>query len=244
MTSELPAGRVAIVDYGMGNLFSVKRACEQVGLSATITNSSKEVHQADATILPGVGAFGDAMAALTELGLVESLRETAASGKPLLGICLGMQLFMTASHEFGQHRGLGIVEGEVVQLEPSRDDGRKLKVPQVGWNRIHSVGQSVGQTEDRQGDPVASTSWTGTLLEGLSEGEFMYFVHSFYPKPSQTEVFLSTTRYGEVDFCSSFQQGSVFACQFHPERSGAAGLRIYRNLGNLIATSRLEHSSV
>ena len=129
--------KVAIADYGIGNLFSVRHACEQVGLEASITTSSKEIVTASAVILPGVGAFGDAMAALERLGLKSALRDFAASGRPILGICLGMQLLMTQSHEFGRHRGLNIVEGEVLRLKEFTEEERRLKVPHVGWNRIY-----------------------------------------------------------------------------------------------------------
>ncbi|MFQ5801304.1 MAG: imidazole glycerol phosphate synthase subunit HisH [Candidatus Methylomirabilales bacterium] len=228
--------KVAIVDYGMGNLFSVKHACEHVGLKASITASNLEILAADAVILPGVGAFGDAMKMLTRLDLERALLDFAASGKQLVGICLGMQLLMTESHEFGQHRGLGIIEGEVVRLEESVDGVRRLKVPQVGWNRIYTVRQSVPPYEDR----TDSSPWQGTLLEGLPDGEFMYFVHSFYPRTIDPTVVLSATRYGQIEFRSSLRLGNVFACQFHPERSGPQGLHIYRNLARSITRSRLE----
>lgn len=222
---ETPSARVAIVDYGMGNLFSVQRACEHVGLQVMISACADEVLRADAVILPGVGAFGDAMAELTRLGLVEVLRDVAASGKPLMGICLGMQLFMTESHEFGWHKGLGLIEGEVVRFDAPRRGSQILKVPQVGWNRIFKAGQD---------------AWQASLLEGLQDGEFMYFVHSFYARPVDPSVVLATSRYGHIEFCSSLRRGNLFACQFHPERSGAQGLRIYRSLASQLWRSLME----
>jgi len=213
---------VAIIDYGMGNLFSVKHACEHVGLKARITSSYREVLAADAVILPGVGAFGDAMAALGQLRLVDVLGEVAVSGKTLVGICLGMQLLMSGSYEFGYHHGLGIIEGEVVRFDESTRGAIKLKVPQVGWNQIYRT--SYG-------------SWDDSLLEGLKDGEFMYFVHSFHVKPTDSSLVLSMTSYGHIEFCSSFRRGNVFACQFHPERSGRHGLRVYRNLARHIKGS-------
>jgi len=213
-----PAARVAIVDYGMGNLFSVQQALAHVGLEATITAEAGRLMSADAVILPGVGAFGDAMAELTRRDLVTPLREAVASGKPVVGICLGMQLLMSESLEFGRHRGLGFIEGDVVRLTGP-------KVPQVGWNRIWLVDRG---------------SWDGTLLEGLPEGAYFYFVHSFYVRPMEAALTLSTTRYGSVEFCSSLRRGNVFACQFHPERSGPAGLALYRNLATQIAQARAE----
>jgi len=219
--------QVAIVDYGMGNLFSVKHACEQAGLGTSITASSKEILASSAVILPGVGAFGDAMETLQRLDLVSVLRDVAASGKPMLGICLGMQLLMTESHEFGRHRGLGIIEGEVVRLIESVDGTRRLKVPHIGWNRIYPRNPTTVL-----GDGLIS--WKGSMLEGLLDGDFMYFVHSFFPRPLDTSAVLSTTRHGPIEFCSSLRSGGVFACQFHPERSGPQGLRVYRNLATSI----------
>ena len=214
---------VAIVDYGLGNLFSVEQACRAAGLDASITHDPKAIERADAVVLPGVGAFGDAMATLRRLDLVQVLKDTPASGRPLVGICLGVQLLMTESHEFGRHRGLGLIAGEVVPLEGVREGDRRLKVPQVGWNRVHPHG---GPAVER---------WAGTPLDGLRDGEFMYFVHSFVVVPEDRGVILSVTRYGGVEFCSSVQRGSIFACQFHPERSGRRGLAVYRTLYRLLA---------
>jgi imidazole glycerol-phosphate synthase subunit HisH len=213
---ETPARpRVAIVDFGLGNLFSVSQACRQVGLEARITEDHREVLAAQALILPGVGAFGDAMSALRRLDLAGAIKDFAASGRPLLGICLGMQLLMGHSQEFGHHPGLGLIEGEVVHLGQLQEGGRRLKVPQVGWNRI---------------EPPRAGAWQGSLLEGLEPGEFMYFVHSFYCRPSDPGLTLTHTTYGQVRFCSALTRGGITACQFHPERSGAAGLAVYRNL--------------
>nr|MBI3612722.1 imidazole glycerol phosphate synthase subunit HisH [Nitrospirota bacterium] len=219
--------QVAIVDYGLGNLFSVQHACERAGLKAHITNSKKDILSAAAVILPGVGAFGTAMDALRELDLVEPLRDVVASRTPLVGICLGMQLLLSESHEFGKHKGLGIIEGEVVHLQGSAD-GRCFKVPQVGWNRIHSAGRG----------------WEGSFLEGLAEGEFMYFVHSFYCKPADPGVVAATTRYGALEFCASLRRRTVFACQFHPERSGCEGLKVYRNLAAMINGAQAKEHDV
>jgi imidazole glycerol-phosphate synthase subunit HisH len=214
------APEVAIVDFGLGNLFSVAQACQAVGLRSMITPDRRTIERADAVILPGVGAFGDAMQTLRRLDLVSMLRDTPARGIPLVGICLGVQLLMTESHEFGRHEGLGLIRGEVVRLSNPREHGRKLKVPQVGWNRIHAAGGVGG--------------WTGTPLEGLPDDTFMYFVHSFVVVPEDRSVVRSTTTYGDVEFCSSVGSGQIFACQFHPERSGARGLHVYKNLRKLI----------
>jgi glutamine amidotransferase len=219
------AARVAIVDFGMGNLFSVQRACEQAGLRARVTDRPADLSEADAVILPGVGAFGDAMATLTRLGFVEALRDVAASGKPLFGICLGLQLLMTESQEFGRHRGLGIVAGDVVRFEQPPTEHPVLKVPQVGWNRIAKA---------------PGTSWEGSPLEGVSEGAYMYFVHSFYVRPADPHVALSVSRYGQTTFCSSLRSGNIFACQFHPERSGPIGLGIYRRFAAFLQRAPME----
>ena len=219
---------VAIVDYGLGNLFSVKQACEHMGMRGIITSSSKEIRAADAVILPGVGAFGDAVASLRRLKLIDVLSEVSESGKILVGICLGMQLLMTESFEFGWHQGLDLIQGQVVAFEnPADDSGRSLKVPQVGWNRISAPGFE-GETA------VSVGAWKGSPLEGLRRGEYMYFVHSFYTIPEDDAVRLSNSQYGNIQFCSSLLHHNIFACQFHPERSGAQGLQIYRNLRSLV----------
>lgn len=221
------------MDYGMGNLFNIRRACEHVGIEPVITPLKDEILRADLVILPGVGAFGDAMAALRRLDLVGVLREVASSDKPLIGICLGMQLLMDESYEFGIHEGLGIVGGCVVRLENPREGDRPLKVPQVQWNRIFPSTE-----RHADGEP-----WAGTPLAGLAEGEFMYFSHSFYVRPRNSSVMLSVSRYGNVEFCSALRWRNVFACQFHPERSGAAGLHVYRNVARAVGRARGESAA-
>jgi glutamine amidotransferase len=217
---ELQQPLVAIVDYGLGNLFSVQLACASAGLRAVITSCAHDVLAADAVILPGVGAFGDAMQALHELGLVTVLRHVADTGKPLFGICLGMQLLMTESYEFGRHAGLGLIPGRVVRFErPVDDAGNILKVPHIGWNRIYHQ----------------HNARTPALLQGVANGAYMYFVHSFYVEPVDPRVVWSRSQYGPIEFCSSLRQDHIFACQFHPERSGRQGLRVYHNLAAQIA---------
>lgn len=202
---------VAIVDYNLGNLFSVKQACRKVGLDVRITSDKREILDAAGVILPGVGAFGDAMETLRKFDLVEPLRQVAWSGKPFLGICLGIQLLMEESFEFGHHQGLGIFPGSVIRFEPTVINGQALKVPQVGWNRINR------------------TDHPSKMLEQIPDGAFMYFVHSFYVMPKDTALIATKSRYGAVEFCSSLESGNIFACQYHPERSGNLGLRIYQN---------------
>lgn len=221
--------RVAIVDYGVGNLFSIQHACAKVGLEGVISGDRREIETAAAVILPGMGAFGDAMATLRRLDLVGVLRDTAAEGKPLFGVCLGVQLLMSVGYEFGRHEGLGVIPGEVVRLEPGAAGGRRLKIPQVGWNQIRRAGPA---------------SWQGTALEGLHDGEFMYFVHSYVVAPEDQSLVLSTTQYGDAEFCSSLASGRIFACQFHPERSGRRGLEIYRNFHRLLQDAHAGPRSV
>jgi glutamine amidotransferase len=216
----------AIVDYGLGNLYSVKHACEHAGMRGCITSSADDLKASDVVLLPGVGAYQDAMVSLRKLGLVDTLREIAEMGKPLVGICLGMQLLMTRSYEFGTHDGLNLIQGEVVHFEhPTQTVDRggqieeqTLKVPQIGWNRVVEG--------ERQ--------WENTPLKGLPNDVFMYFVHSYYVKPTDQSVILATTNYGSIEFCSALQSNNIFACQFHPERSGPEGLRIYENLSTQI----------
>ena len=205
--------KLAIVDYGLGNLFSVKQACEHVGIQASITASKHELLHADAVILPGVGAYGNAMEALHKLDIVSVLQEVVAAGTPLVGVCLGMQLLMTESYEFGRYKGLGIIPGSVVRLDQPVEGSRVLKVPHIGWNRLR-----------------AARPWPNTLLGDIADNEYMYFVHSYITQPEDPGIILSTSRYGHIEFCSCLGFRNIFACQFHPERSGAQGLKIYRNL--------------
>lgn len=216
-----------MVDYGVGNLFSVKQACEAVGLQANITSDADAIVAADAVLVPGVGAFGDAMQALKRLDLEIPLIDVAASETPLIGICLGLQLFMTESLEFGRHKGLGIIDGSVARFEEPAQLDRKLKVPHVGWNSIY-------QTRASGADDFPQGAWINSPLAELRDGESMYFVHSFYVQPEDRGLILSTSKYGDVEFCSSLMKNNVFACQFHPERSGFQGLHIYRNLASFI----------
>ena len=201
-------GNVAVLDYGLGNLYSIANACRQVGLQAQITGQASELLKADALILPGVGAFGDAMATLQRLDLVEAVRDFAATGRPLWGICLGIQLLLSESWEFGHHKGLDLIPGEVVPFPT-----QQMKVPHVGWNSVN-----------------AAAPWQGTGMHGAISGELFYFVHSYVVQPSSPQCVLGTTTYGDATFCAVLQQGNIFACQFHPERSGPGGLKIYHNL--------------
>lgn len=208
---------VSVIDYGMGNLFSVKQACEHAGTMPVVTGDRYVIQNSDALILPGVGAFGDAMDCLYRLDLISPIKDFISSGKPFMGICLGLQLLMSESEEFGTHKGLNIIKGRVNKLHEKDEEGRTNKVPQVGWNRIH-VNEDAGRDD-----------WEGTPLTGVSDGEFMYFVHSYYIQPDEKGVVLSTTEYGGVKYCSSILCRNVFGIQFHPEKSSLEGLKIYCN---------------
>jgi len=213
-TSSNP--RVAIINFGMGNLFSIQNACQVAGLNPHITSDKDEILSADGVILPGVGAFGNAMTALKKLGLIDVIHQSISSQKPFMGICLGMQLLMSESHEFGRHEGLSIFKGTVKPLNDAfGKDDKKLKVPHVGWNRIYHQEKIKG--------------WEESMLAGVGQEEFMYFVHSFFVEPENPEIILSFTQYGGFEFCSSISFKNIFACQFHPEKSADKGLQIYKN---------------
>jgi glutamine amidotransferase len=222
--NDRTGGTIAIVDCEMGNLFSVQRACERVGMQASITHSKSEILTADGVLLPGVGAFGDAMRNLERHDLVSPLRDIGQSGRPLIGICLGMQLLMTESEEFGSHGGLDLIRGTVRRLDSSDSSGAPLKVPHVGWNRVQPADGSGGD-------------WRQTALAEIPRGAFMYFVHSYYVSPEDQSLVLSTTSYGNREFCSSLQRNNLFACQFHPERSGEQGISIYESIRTSIANA-------
>ncbi len=208
--------KIAIIDYGVGNLFSVKHACEAFGMEGIITSSAQIIQNSDAVILPGVGAFGSAMQSLEDNGLVPVIRDVAFSGKPFLGICLGMQLLFEKSHEFGLFDGLGIIKGGVVRFsQPLESSEKRHKVPHVGWNTIEA--------------PMGKT-WEKTFFNSLSSGAYMYFVHSYFAVPTELDIVLTHTTYGNQTFCSSFQYKNILGCQFHPEKSGPEGLMIYKAL--------------
>ena len=204
--------KIAIIDYQLGNLFSVQQACIYLGYNAKITSNPLDIVSADYVILPGVGAFEDAMSNMNKLDLIVPTLDYIASGKPFMGVCLGLQLLFTESEEFGISKGLNIVEGTVKRFKSKDSTGNLLKIPQIAWNEIH--------------EPALNT-WENTPLQMCSQGDYMYFVHSYYVKPELKSVILSTTNYGGYDYCSSIIKNNVFACQFHPEKSSKQGLIIY-----------------
>ena len=207
--------KTIIVDYELGNLFSVQQACLHVGLDAEISNDPAKVAAADGLILPGVGAFGAAMHNLRQRGLEAPLKAQVAAGKPFLGICLGLQLLFTDSIEFGSQGGLDLLSGKVLRI-PAEINGQKTRVPQIGWNQIT-------QPDHR--------TWDGTPLEHLQAGAYMYFVHSYYCQPDDPSDMLTQTDYMGLQYCSGVQRGNILAFQFHPEKSGPEGVEVYRKWG-------------
>jgi imidazole glycerol-phosphate synthase subunit HisH len=202
---------IAIIDYQMGNLRSVQKALERVGHAAVITSDPREIAAAEKAILPGVGAFEDAIAELRRRGLVAAIKDVVAADKPFLGICLGLQLLFDVGYENGVHEGLGVVPGECVRFELPPE----FKVPHMGWNGL----------QIRRRAP---------MLEGVADGTSFYFVHSYYVKPRDPEVIAAETDYGG-NFCSMIWRGNLFATQFHPEKSQADGLGLLRNFAELAA---------
>lgn len=200
---------IAIVDYGVGNLYSLKSSFSKIGEECIVSGDPKEISDADRIILPGVGAFGDAAIKLKEKRLDETIIKLAAQGKPLLGICLGMQLLFDKSYEYGEHRGLGLIAGQVRPLS-ERIEG--LKIPHIGWNTLKFT----------QNSP---------LFYGLKDGDYVYFVHSYYAECGDQNL-IATTDYG-FDVTAAVQNKNVYGVQFHPEKSGDTGLKILKNFASM-----------
>jgi glutamine amidotransferase len=205
---------IAIIDYGMGNLRSVQKGLERVGGFAEVVSTPEPIEAADKIVLPGVGAFGDAMNHLQERNLIDAIQQAVTKGKPFLGICLGLQLLFETSYEEGRFQGLGIVPGEVVRFDfNDAAQHRDLKIPHMGWNQVRFP----------QSCP---------LVEGVDDGSYFYFVHSYHVVPTQQDVIAGVCDYGG-DFTAMIWQDNVFATQFHPEKSQAIGLRILENFARL-----------
>ncbi len=196
---------IAIIDYGVGNLFSLLSSFKRIGEEAVVTSDKAEIEKADKIILPGVGAFQDAAKKLRESGLDEVVKQQVKKGKPLMGICLGMQLLFEKSFEYGEHEGLGLIQGKVVPIKGEVD--ASLKIPQIGWNALHFTRPH-------------------KLFQYIKEGDHAYFVHSYFATDCAKAV-IATTEYGK-QLTAAVAQGNVMGCQFHPEKSGEVGLNILR----------------
>jgi glutamine amidotransferase len=208
MVSTMQAN-IQIIDYGMGNLRSVQKALERVNYQAQITSRAEDVRKADKIILPGVGAFGDGMARLHELRLIDPVKEHIQRGKPFLGICLGLQLLFDKSSENGEHVGMRVLSGEVVSFSPRAG----IKVPHMGWNAIHF----------KKPCPI---------FRGVAEGAHVYFVHSYYAIPQDDRIIVATANY-PTPFAAALWANNIYATQFHPEKSQQVGLTILRNFAEL-----------
>lgn len=203
---------IAVVDYGMGNLRSVQKALEKVGHDALVTSDPRKIENASAVVLPGVGAFKDCIRNLDHLSLIEPIFKAVRSGKPFLGICLGLQILFTESDEFGTTPGLNLIPGRVVHFQwENITAAQALKIPHMGWNAVSL----------RRKIPV---------FDNIEDRSYFYFVHSYHVVPEDTAVIATTTSYG-IDFVSSIEKDNIFACQFHPEKSQQVGLRMLKNFG-------------
>lgn len=205
---------VAVIDYGVGNLLSVRRGFERCGAMVTVTSDPDAILSAPRVVLPGVGAFGDGMAGLRRQGLDGVVREVAARGIPLLGICLGMQMLLDESEEFGVTAGLGLIPGTVVPVPAMTAEGRPQKIPHIGWNALVS--------------PHARGRWSSPLLNDVRPGQDVYFVHSFMANPADPAHRLADCVYGGMTVSAAIARGQMYGCQFHPEKSGEVGLSVLR----------------
>jgi glutamine amidotransferase len=205
---------ITVIDYGVGNIFSVSRAFEHCGARVNLTSIPNEIATAEHVVLPGVGAFADGMAALRERGLIAPIRQFARTGRPFLGVCLGMQMLFDTSEEFGTHEGLGLIHGKVMAIPTSARDGRPHKVPHIGWNELV---------------PPPNRDWTGSILDHLPVDASAYFVHSFQAIPDNPDERLADCNYNGMTICAAVQSGSINGCQFHPEKSAAVGLQCIEN---------------
>jgi glutamine amidotransferase len=199
--------KITIIDYEMGNLKSIYKCLRHLGIEAMITDNPDVILDSDGVILPGVGAFGDAMKHLKEKNLIQIIRQLVNNDKPLFGICLGQQLIFSRSYEMGEYKGLDLIEGEVIPFDTSKVD----KVPQIGWNSVKIL------KDDH------------FLLQGIPNNSYFYFVHSFYSVPKDKDTILGLTTYGDISFCSIVTLNNIVATQFHPEKSSKYGIKIYQN---------------
>ena len=214
---------VAIINLNLSNLHSVSVACTKVGLKSKITSDKKIISKAKSIILPGVGSFSEAMFRIKKLDLENVIKKFISDEKPFLGICLGMQLLFSKSEEFGNSKGLSIFNGNVKKFKLHKINNIKFPVPNVGWNKIFINLQNKNLKKK--------------FFKNLKKDEFMYFVHSYFVVPKDTKIISSKTKYGKIEFCSSISYKNLLAVQFHPEKSGLKGLKIYKNFRDLIKKS-------
>ena len=208
--------RIVIIDYGVGNLQSLKKAFNFLGAESVVPEDAAAIAAADALVLPGVGAFAAGIRGLQMRGLTGAVKAFAKSGKPMLGICLGAQILLERGYEFGEHKGLGIIPGMVVRFPKS---AVKEKVPEVGWNRV---------------EKPKGISWNGTIFNSLEKELIAYFVHSYIFESGKPENIFGNTTYGGYTFCSAIRSGNIYGTQFHPEKSGSAGLTILKNFLKIV----------
>ena len=215
--------KVTVIDYGLSNLLSVRHALEHFGAQVELTGDPAAVLAAKALVLPGVGAFRDGMQGLEKLGLIEPIRQKAAQGTPLLGICLGMQMLFDQSEEFGSWQGLGLIPGQVVRIPDQAADGTHQKVPHIGWEGLLPAGRR--------------SDFSGSILSGIQPGDECYFIHSYEAKPANDADRLADAVYGGRHVCAAVARGNVIGTQFHPEKSGPVGLAIIQGYLQLCQTA-------
>jgi len=211
------APQVAIIDYGLGNVKSIANALTTVGAKTILTSSKKEILNADALVLPGVGAFSHGMEQLKKYDLIDAVYSFVSTNKPFLGICLGMQMMFDRSNEFSKTEGLGLIKGNVEIIEV--DTTKQQRLPHTGWNNINT--------------PQCIENWENTILSKIPNGTDMYFVHSYAAKPISQDQVLATTRYYGQEFCSAVMKGKIYGVQFHPEKSAGSGLQILKSFIDL-----------
>ncbi|MCH7707929.1 MAG: imidazole glycerol phosphate synthase subunit HisH [Myxococcales bacterium] len=207
--------RVSVIDYGVSNLLSVRRALEHCDAEVELVQTAGAIRAADRVVLPGVGAFEDGMRGLRDRSFVDPIREFADTGRPFLGICLGMQMMFDASEEFGEHEGIGLIPGRIVPIPRHGLTGAAHKIPHIGWNTL--------------GSAASGRDWGGTVLDGIDDGSYAYFVHSFTAAPAQDDDRLADTDYNGLVLSAVVASGNLYGAQFHPEKSGATGLQVVRN---------------
>tara|TARA_A100000164_G_C21571419_1_gene614184 strand:- start:46 stop:678 length:633 start_codon:yes stop_codon:yes gene_type:complete len=207
--------KIVVIDYGIGNVRSILNSFENQGEKAVLSRNRALILEADGVVLPGVGAFSHGMKNLNKYNLVDIIKDYVNTGKPLLGICLGMQMLLEESEEFGYTKGIGLIKGKVIKL--LNEKSKKVKLPHISWNEIEQK----------------NIRWNNTILNNIEIGSDMYFVHRFVAKPENLNEILSTTTYSNVEFTSSLKKGNIYGCQFHPEKSGKIGLSIIKNFINI-----------